>query len=172
MPNFLIRLLAVFLSAPFLIVFPIAAWSASAMVDIEKILIESNAAHQGREHIKAVRERLEQGYSDLAKALANAPEQQRQKEMQEAAQALNQQLELEKRAVNQVITRMMMEEVRSFRIANKLEMVVPKQIILDADAGIDITNQIIKEMNKKKPVFGQLPTIQIKKPVVSKNKTK
>lgn len=156
-------ILTFFLAAALLMAFPGTAESASAMVDIEKILIDSNAAHQGREHIQAVRERLEQGYAELAKALAMAPEEQRQKEMQEAAKALNQQLELEKRAVNQVITNMMMEEVRSFRIANKIDMVVPKQVILDADAGIDITNQIIKAMNAKSPVFGKLPVIQVKK---------
>lgn len=156
------RTLPVIALVAFLSVPPCLANAASAIVDIEKILIESNAAHQGREHIQAVRERLEQGYNELANALAKAPEEQRQKEMQEAAKALNQQLELEKRAVNQIITRMMMEEVRSFRIANKIEMVVPKQVILDADAGIDITNQIIKAMNAKKPVFGQLPVIQVK----------
>lgn len=153
-----------FIMATLLMVFPYTAESASAIVDIEKILIESNAAHQGREHIQAVRERLEQGYAELAKALAKTPEEQRQKEMQEAAKALNQQLELEKRAVNQVITRMMMEEVRSFRIANKIDMVVPKQVILDADAGLDITNQIIKAMNMKAPIFGNLPVIRIEKP--------
>lgn len=143
---------------------PIAfAQSSSAIVDIEKILIQSNAAHLGREHIKAVRGTLEQGYEELRKSLASLPEQQKQKEMQEAAHALNQQLELEKAAVNQVITRIMMEEIRSFRIQNKLELVLPKQVILDADAGIDITNQIIKAMNAKKPTFGKLPVVQVKK---------
>ena len=165
-----VKLLATILLGAFLLSSPCISDAASAMVDIEKILIESNAAHQGREHIKAVRERLEQGYADLAKALTKVPEQQRQKEMQEAAQALNQQLELEKRAVNQVITRMMMEEVRSFRISNKIDMVVPKQVILDADAGIDITSQIIKAMNAKKPEFGQLPVIQVKEPNMQKKK--
>lgn len=135
----------------------------TAFVDIEKILIQSNAAHLGREHIKAARSRLEQGYNELANTLAKHPEQQRQKDMQEAAQALNQQLELEKAAVNQVITRMMMEEIRTYRIANKIGMVVPKQVILDADAGLDITNQIIKAMNTKQPKFGALPVVQVKK---------
>ena len=135
----------------------------SAIVDIEKILIQSNAAHLGREHVKAAQANLENGYAVLAKELSHLPEQQKQKEMQEAARALNQQLEFEKAAVNQVITRMMMEEIRSFRIQNKLELVLPKQIILDADAGIDITNQIIKAMNAKKPVFGKLPVVQVKK---------
>ena len=128
-----------------------------------KILIQSNAAHLGREHVKAAQASLENGYAALAKELSHLPEQQKQKEMQEAARKLNQQLELEKAAVNQVITRMMMEEIRSFRIQNKLELVLPKQVILDVDAGIDITNQIIKAMNAKKPTFGKLPVVQVKK---------
>lgn len=154
----------------FLLAHPCLADTGTAIVDIEKVLLQSNAAHLGREHVKAVRERLERGYADLTKALAKVPEEQRQKELQEAAQALNNQLELEKRAVNQVITRMMMEEVRSFRISNKIDMVVPKQVILDADAGIDITSQIIKAMNAKKPEFGQLPVIQVKEPNKQKKK--
>ncbi len=139
------------------------AQGRSAIVDIEKVLIQSNAAHLGREHVKAARSSLENGYAELEKELAKLPEQQKQKEMLEAAHALNQQLELERAAVNQVITNMMLEEIRSFRIQNKLELVLPKQVILDADAGIDITNQIIKSMNAKKPVFGKLPVVQVKK---------
>lgn len=77
----------------------------------------------------------------------------------EAARALNQQLELERAAVNQVITNMMMEEIKTYRINNKLDMVLPKQVILDADGGLDITSQIIKAMNAKKPTFGKLPMV-------------
>lgn len=147
--------------------------AASAIVDIEKVLIQSNAAHLGREHIKEVRNALEQGYTQLQQSLAKLPEQQRQKEMQDAAKALNQQLELEKNAVNRVITQMMMEEIKSYRIKNKLELVLPKQVILDADAGIDITNQIIKAMNTKNPVFGKLPVVQVRQqPTTSKAQPK
>lgn len=137
--------------------------SSFAFVDIEKILIQSNAAHLGREHIKAVRTNLENGYTELDSTLANLPEQQKQKEMMEAARALNQQLELERAAVNRVITNMMMEEIKTYRINNKLDMVLPKQVILDADGGLDITSQIIKAMNAKKPTFGKLPIVQIQK---------
>lgn len=149
---------------------PCLAGTETAIVDIEKVLVQSNAAHLGREHLKAVRERLEQGHAELEKALAKMPEAQRNKEMQEAAYALNQQLELEKAAINRVIANMMMEEIRSFRIANKIDLVVPKQVILDADAGMDITNQIIKAMNEKAPVFGNLPVVQIKEPNKAKKK--
>lgn len=142
---------------------PCLCQSRSAIVDIEKVLLESNAAHLGREHVKAVRTSLENGYTSLARELTNLPEQQKQKEMMEAARALNQQLELERAAVNKVITNMMMEEIKTYRINNKLDMVLPKQIILDADGGLDITSQIIKAMNAKKPTFGKLPVVQIKK---------
>lgn len=137
--------------------------SRSAFVDIEKVLFQSNAAHLGREHVKAVRTSLENGYAELARELARLTEQQKQKEMMEAARALNQQLELERAAVNQVITNMMMEEIKTYRINNKLDMVLPKQVILDADGGLDITSQIIKAMNAKKPVFGKLPVVQVKR---------
>lgn len=157
------KLLLIILSMVSLAVSPGETKAASGIVDIEKILIESNAAHLGREHLKQASVNLEKGYLALQQELSKLPEAQRQKEMQDAARALNQQLELEKAAVNRVITQMMMEEIRSFRIANKIDVVLPKQVILDADAGLDITNQIIKEMNTKKPVFGQLPTVQIKK---------
>lgn len=77
-----LKFLIIFLYILLFISFVGEATAASAIVDVEKILIESNAAHQGREHIQAVRERLEQGYAELAKALSKAPEEQRQKEMQ------------------------------------------------------------------------------------------
>lgn len=126
---------------------PCLCLSRSAIVDIEKVLVQSNAAHFGREHVKAARASLENGYAELAREIARLPEQQRQKELREAAQALNQQLELERVAVNQVITNMMLEEIRTYRINNKLDVVLPRQIILDADGGLDITSQIIKVIN-------------------------
>lgn len=40
---------------------------------------------------------------------------------------------------------------------------IAKQVILDADGGLDITSQIIKAMNAKKPTFGKLPVVQVKR---------
>lgn len=39
---------------------------------------------------------------------------------------------------------------------------ITKQVILDADGGLDITSQIIKAMNSKKPAFGKLRVGQVK----------
>lgn len=134
-----------------------------ATVDVEKVLLQSNAAHLGNEHIKKVREILDKGHTDITKELSRLPEKQRQKETKEAAQALNKQFELERAAVTQVITKMMIDEIKTFRISNDLDIILPRQIVLDADAGIDITNQIVKAMNEKSPVFGKLPIVQINK---------
>lgn len=110
-----------------------------SIVDIESVLLNSNAAHLGREHIKQVRVNLERGCNEFIKELVSLPQKNRDRELQEAAQEFNQQLELEKRAVNQVINRLMLEEIRIYRINNKLAMVLPKQLTLDVDAQYKIT---------------------------------
>lgn len=117
-----------------LFVLPSFVYAQFAVIDIEAVLLNSNAAHLGREHIKQVRANLEMGYNDFIKELDSLPEKNRNKELQEAAKALNQQLELEKWAVNQVINQLMLEEIRKYRINNKLALVLPKQLALDVDA--------------------------------------
>lgn len=141
------------------------------VVDIEKVLIQSNAAHLGREHIKKAQAALENGYNRLAKELANLPEEQRQKEIQEAARALTQQLELEKAAVTRVVNNLMLEAIRSYRIDKGIASIFPRQFVLDIDNKYDITDQIINFMNTKKPVFGALPVVQVnKQPTVKPKK--
>lgn len=140
------------------------------VVDIEKVLIQSNAAHLGREHIKKAQAALENGYNRLAKELANLPEEQRQKEIQEAARALTQQLELEKAAVTRVVNNLMLEAIRSYRIDKGIASIFPRQFVLDIDNKYDITDQIINFMNTKKPVFGALPVVQVNKQPTAKPK--
>lgn len=140
------------------------------VVDIEKVLIQSNAAHLGREHIKKVQTVLENSYNEIVKELANIPEEQRQKEIQEAAGALTQQLELEKAAVTRVVNNLMLEAIRSYRIDKGIASIFPRQFVLDIDNKYDITDQIINFMNTKKPVFGALPVVQVNKQPTAKPK--
>lgn len=133
------------------------------VVDVDKIIIQSNAAHLGRAHLKKVQAVLENGYNEISKELANAPEQQKQKELREAALALNQQLELEKAAVNRVINNLMLETIRTYRIDKGIASIFPRQLALDIDNKYDITDQIINFMNTKKPAFGAVPVVQVKK---------
>lgn len=68
------------------------------------------------------------------------PEEQRQKEIQEAARALTQQLELEKAAVTRVVNNLMLEAIRSYRIDKGIASIFPRQFVLYIDNKYDITD--------------------------------
>lgn len=85
-----------------LFVLPSSIYAQFEIIDIEVILLNSNTAHFGQEPIKQVRVNLERGYNEFIKELASLTEENRDSELQEAAQAFNQQLELEKRALTRL----------------------------------------------------------------------
>lgn len=134
------------------------------VVDVEQVLLHSRAGRLGREHIKAVRARLEEGYARFANEVAKLPEEARQQELREAARLLTQRLETEKTAAHEVVNTLMLEEIRRFREENAVPMILPKHLVFVADSKYDITEKIIAAMDKRTPEFGKLPEIHLQKP--------
>ena len=140
------------------------AASTVYVVDVEKVLTRSRSAQAGQAHVKEARKALEQGFEQLRQAYDKQPEESRQRILNDGANALSRQLALEQQAVNSVVANMMMEEIRAWRQANKADLVIAKQNLLDASEAVDITDVIIQNMDTKTPKFADLPKVSVNPP--------
>ena len=141
-----------------------AAQFMAYTVDVEKVLSQSKAAKAGQEHLNKVRKVLEEGYAKLDKVLAREPEAEKRKGLNDAALALQRQMNIEQQAVRNVVSQMMLAEVQNWRKTNRADLVLPRQNALDASPGIDITSEIITAMDKKEPKFADLPKVTVNSP--------
>lgn len=136
----------------------------TAVVDLERIMSQSRAAEAGRAHLAKARQRLEQGFADLQKAWAKAPDKEREAVLRDGALTLRRQMAAEEAAVQNVVNGLLLEEVKAWRKAHKAALVLPRRNVLDADAGLDITTDVLKGMDARKAVFPALPVVSVKLP--------
>lgn len=136
----------------------------TAVVDLERIMSQSRAAEAGRAHLAKARQRLEQGFADLQKAWAKAPDEEREAVLRDGALTLRRQMAAEEAAVQNVVNGLLLEEVKAWRKAHKAALVLPRRNVLDADASLDITTDVLKGMDARKAVFPALPVVSVKLP--------
>ena len=136
----------------------------TAVVDLERIMSQSRAAEAGRAHLAQARQRLEQGFADLQKAWAKAPDKEREAVLRDGALTLRRQMAAEEAAVQNVVNGLLLEEVKAWRKAHKAALVLPRQNVLDADDTLDITASVLKGMDVRKAVFPALPVVSVKLP--------
>ena len=136
----------------------------TAVVDLERIMSQSRAAEAGRAHLAQARQRLEQGFADLQKAWAKAPDKEREAVLRDGALTLRRQMAAEEAAVQNVVNGLLLEEVKAWRKAHKTALVLPRQNVLDADDTLDITASVLKGMDARKAVFPALPVVSVKLP--------
>lgn len=136
----------------------------TAVVDLERIISQSRAAEAGRAHLAKARQRLEQGFADLQKAWAKAPDEEREAVLRDGALTLRRQMAAEEAVVQNAVNGLLLEEVKAWRKAHKAALVLPRQNVLDADASLDITAAILKGMDARKAVFPALPVVSVKLP--------
>ncbi len=141
-----------------------SAASQTAVVDLERIMSQSRAAEAGRAHLAQARQRLEQGFADLQKAWAKAPDEEREAVLRDGALTLRRQMAAEEAAVQNAVNGLLLEEVKAWRKAHKAALVLPRRNVLDADASLDITVAILKGMDARKAVFPALPVVSVKLP--------
>ena len=91
----------------------------TAVVDLERIMSQSRAAEAGRAHLAKARQRLEQGFADLQKAWAKAPDKEREAVLRDGALTLRRQMAAEEAAVQNVVNGLLLEEVKAWRKAHK-----------------------------------------------------
>lgn len=136
----------------------------TAVVDLERIMSQSRAAEAGHAHLAQARQRLEQGFADLQKAWAKAPDKEREAVLRDGALTLRRQMAAEEAAVQNVVNGLLLEEVKAWRKAHKAALVLPRRNVLDADASLDITTDVLKGMDARKAVFPALPVVSVKLP--------
>ena len=73
-------------------------------------------------------------------------------------------MNIEQQAVTNVVSQMMLEEVKAWRKRNKADLILPRQNALDASPGIDITTEIITAMDRKDAKFADLPKVTVNSP--------
>ena len=133
------------------------------IVDMERVMRESAPAKAARKHLEDVRDVLQKGMKALEEEWKDAPEAERSKTIAEGLSALNRQMAAEENAANRLVATLLQEECERWRATHKAVAVVSKQRLLAADAGADVTTDIVSAMNARTLDFPALPTVQIKK---------
>ncbi|WP_291438964.1 OmpH family outer membrane protein [Desulfovibrio sp.] len=131
------------------------------VVDVDRVLRESRAAHAAAKHLDAVRQRLNAGWNELQKAYAAAPPKEREQALVQGLRALRNQMALEEAAARQVVVNHMQAEAARWRESYKAQMVLTRSGLLDAAPGMDITGTVMEAMNLHEPAFAALPTVHI-----------
>lgn len=144
-----------------------AAATEIAVIDAAQIFENSEPFKAGEEHLKRVQDILQKGMNDLQeiyKGKENTPE--AQQDIAQAYNALNQQMAIERQAVQNVLNELLIESVKEWRAKNtKFDIVLNSQIILDYNASkIDVSKAVEKIFNTKKPKFADLPQVTINQP--------
>lgn len=137
-----------------------------AVVDTNRILSESQPGKAGEAHLNKVRNVLQKGLDDLQKIYKGKEKTaEAQNAIRQGYMAVEQQLASERQAVLQILSKALDTAVQEWRKGNKkVQAVVSKQMLLDNDAEIDVTNAVMKEMDKQKPTFPPLPNVQLTPP--------
>ena len=133
------------------------------IVDVERVMRESAPAKAARKHLEEARAVLQKGMNALEQEWKDAPEADRRKAVAEGLAALNRQMANEEAAANAVVMRLLREECEKWRATRRATAVASRQNLLAADAGADITAEVMASMNARSPEFPPLPTVQVKK---------
>ena len=144
-----------------------AAFAADyAVVDVQKVMTDSEPGKAAVAHMQEVQKVLQQGMNDLIalhKGKENTPE--AQQAIAQGQQVLNRQLQVEQQATAAVMQNELNDVITAWRKKNsRTLMVINKQILLDSAPSVEITNAIMKEMNRRKPKFPDLPKVSITRP--------
>lgn len=167
----MLRILSVLCCVCFTPLFLQTAWGMDvAVVDVPRILSESQPGKAGEAHLKKAQEALQKGMDDvlaLYKGKENTPE--AQQALRESQVALERQLAVERQAVLQVLGGLLEKAVKDWRQANKkYTHVISSQVLLDFDKTTDVTAAVMKLMNLMTPKFAPLPTVTVNPPAASK----
>lgn len=134
----------------------------TGIVDVDKVYTESDAAKAANEHIAKVQAVLQKGFSDLEKRVEKNKKEERERELVAGRRVLERQMQIEIQAARNVVYKHMIEAIQKWR-KSKGGVVLAKAQVLDYSPMYDITDTIIKSMNKDKDVkFGDLPVVSFK----------
>jgi len=133
-----------------------------SVVDVNKVYTESSAAKDADKHVAEVRKVLQKGLNDLEKRLAqnkNVTAEARERDLVNGHRVLERQMKIEIQAARNVVRTIMVDCIKEWRKKNG-GVVMAKSQLLDYSPKMDITDTVIKAMNKKKAKFANMPVVK------------
>ena len=134
-------------------------------VNMQVLMTQSAPGKQAADHLAEVRKVLQQGFEDLKTTFKDRPAPELEKILAEGLNRLNTQMLAEQQAAEQIVQKIVVEEVAKWRAANKdVLMVIPSAVVIDANMEkADFTKTILAAVNKRTATFPKLPTVNIDK---------
>ena len=138
-----------------------------AVVDVERVFRESAPGKAGEAHLLQARDILQKGFDELRalyKDRENTPE--AEAALREGQAALERQFAADRLAVRQVLAAHLENVVRVWFAANgkssAIHAVAPASSFFAYSPALDVTEAVMREMDKEKPVFHALPSVTVK----------
>ena len=137
-----------------------------AVVDAERIFRESAPGKAGEAHLQQARDILQKGLEELRghyKGKENTAE--AVAALREGQAALERQFAAERRAVRQVLATTLENVIRVWFAVNAksgaISAVAPAGALLAYSPALDVTDAVLREMDKEKPIFHALPSVKV-----------
>ena len=143
------------------------AWADRlAVVDVERIFRESVPGKAADAHLEQTLSVLQKGMDEFRLLYAGREDtDEAQAALREVQIALERQFAAERLAVQQVLTTHLNQVVQTWLIGNKQRnaprAVAPANAFFAYHPDLDVTDVIMREMDKEKPVFPDLPTVTL-----------
>ena len=138
-----------------------------AVVDAERIFRESVPGKAGEAHLQQARDILLKGFDELRglyKGKENTPE--AEAALREGQAALERQFAADRLAVRQVLATHLENVVRiwfsAHAKASGIRAVAPASAFFAYAPALDVTEAVMREMDKEKPAFHALPSVTVK----------
>ena len=139
-----------------------------AVVNVERIFRESAAGKAGEAHIRKVQDILQKGMNDLQatyRGKENTPE--GAASLGEGRAALERKLAVERQAVLRALTASLEKAINDWvntpaAKQRSISVVAPSHAFFFHHPSLDVTDAIMPEMNRARPAFPPLPTVNVR----------
>lgn len=135
-----------------------------ALLDIEKVIAESNPGKAGRAHLDKVDLHFRQGLQRLHNDYQQAPAAEQQRVISNAEQMLSQQFGQEERTVSDDLKKIILDEAERWRDKHGARLVLPAQLALASAGDVDCTDQVLQAVNQREMHFSRLPPLNFPQP--------
>ena len=137
-----------------------------AVVDVERVFRESAPGKAGEAHLTQVRDILQKGLDELRGLYKGKEDTAEAKAaLRDGQVALERQFAADRRAVRQVLSATLDKVIRAWFSASAkgsaISAVVPSSAFFVYSPTLDVTDVVIREMDKEKPAFHALPTVKV-----------
>ena len=132
----------------------------TGIVDVNKVYTDSKAGKEADAHLAKVQAVLQKGFADLEKRVEKAKKEERERELAAGRAVLERQMQIDLAAARAVVNQHMGKFVTKW--CGKDGVVMAKAQVMDYGSKLDITDRIIKDMDKEKVKFADLPVVSFK----------